>query len=505
MRMAALVAAWVMGSMTFVGCNDPESGSDVEELLTRYNSLVDAHEQLKKSNSQFDAQMAEKDSLITVQTTEIERLINQLKQQKAARPERVTEKVVEKEVVKEVEKEVVKEVVKENPVDATLRQKIQELESTIRDLRAQLAEKSHEQELAAANQQSDRYEAQIQSLNNQIANLNRKLSEKQAQLDAMEQQSNEKGLERNVKGLEKNIEGLEKQVEGLTQQIASLTQQVTETEQREAAAARTIAQLQSQVATQQNEIAQLRNTLAAKERELDEAQAAVAAANNAATNAANSAATAAANASNSQASIIAELNQRLAELKNLCDSYAAEIERLRAENAQLRQENEGLRTENAGLRADLNNAPKSSQEIDRLNQKIELASVLVVNNMMAVPGKAMATATLVKPATKAKQTQVVHITGQILRNNVIDPGMKSLYCRITTANNRVVAPTESFTTADGTDMQATMKQEIEFTGMARPVNMVWKKAMDLELQPGLYWVTLYCNGYEIGKTSFRLS
>jgi len=34
--------------------------------------------------------------------------------------------------------------------------------------------------------------------------------------------------------------------------------------------------------------------------------------------------------------------------------------------------------------------------------------------------------------------------------------------------------------------------------------MMWKKAESVELAPGLYWVTLYANGYEIGKVSFKL-
>ena len=34
--------------------------------------------------------------------------------------------------------------------------------------------------------------------------------------------------------------------------------------------------------------------------------------------------------------------------------------------------------------------------------------------------------------------------------------------------------------------------------------MIWKKLESVEMPAGLYWVTLYANGNEIGKTSFKL-
>ena len=53
-------------------------------------------------------------------------------------------------------------------------------------------------------------------------------------------------------------------------------------------------------------------------------------------------------------------------------------------------------------------------------------------------------------------------------------------------------------------MQYTTKQDIEFTGSGRTLTMLWKRGDAVELTPGLYWVKLYANGYEIGKVSFKL-
>ncbi len=57
---------------------------------------------------------------------------------------------------------------------------------------------------------------------------------------------------------------------------------------------------------------------------------------------------------------------------------------------------------------------------------------------------------------------------------------------------------------NGITMQYTTKQDIEFTGYGRALTMIWRRSETTEMPAGLYWVTLYANGYEIGKTSFKL-
>ena len=135
-----------------------------------------------------------------------------------------------------------------------------------------------------------------------------------------------------------------------------------------------------------------------------------------------------------------------------------------------------------------------------------MAELLAV--FKVTPGKSVKTGNVVKPTEKASQVQVVRIDCRLLDNNVIDPGSITIYARITTANNRVLcngaAENYSFD-YNGTPMQYTTKQDIEFTGYGRAISMLWRKGESVEMAPGLYWVTLYANGYEIGKTSFRLN
>jgi len=241
--------------------------------------------------------------------------------------------------------------------------------------------------------------------------------------------------------------------------------------------AQLIADLSTQLDAQKAEIASLQKQLEQKNKEL-----------------------AAAKAAKNSTPTKGAVNQKLAELQALCDSYAAEIERLRAENEQLRNENSELR-DKVSSSADL------IAENERLQQKVNLASVLVTSDLVAIPGKSVK-GNVVKPATKASQTVAVRIDCRILDNNVVDPGSITIYARISNAANRVLcngaADLFSFD-LNGVQMQYTTKQDIEFTGYGRNLTMLWKKSDAVEITPGLYWVTLYANGYEIGKTSFKLN
>ena len=293
--------------------------------------------------------------------------------------------------------------------------------------------------------------------------------------------------EESRKALQTNINNLEQRVASLTASVESLTTENVklkhESEKQIATNdAQVVAQLQQQVAAQQQQIAQLQEQLQTKQKALDEA-------NNQLMNTTQQTSTSK-----------GTLEKKLADLQALCNEYVAEIERLRAENAQLKQENAELK-EKMGESGDL------IAENERLQQKVKQASILVTSDVIATPGKSVKTGNIVSPTNKASKTTVVRIDCRLQDNNVIDPGSITIYARIANAANRVVCngAMENYSfDLNGTQMQYTTKQDIEFTGYGRNLTMLWRRAEATEMPAGLYWVTLYANGYEIGKTSFKL-
>ena len=367
--------------------------------------------------------------------------------------------------------------------ESSYKAKINELEGRISTLNKQLDAKNAEVEtLTKASNADSQTKAQITQLQNQINELTKREAAAQQELANVKKQKEAaeskysaqmKDLSDESAAMEKKISTLQKQVADLTAKNAELAKANTTNNNSDATL---INGLQAQVKAQSEEIARLEKQLANKDAELK-----------------------AAKKNNTGKTSTKEVNAKLQELQALCDSYAAEIAQLKAENAQLKAENADLKNTIA------ENAAAIAQS-ERLSHKIEMASVLVTNNLKVTPGKSVS-GTVVKETKKASQTKVVKVEGEILQNNVIDPGTITIYYRIANAANRVVCAgiaDDFMFNLNGTQMQFTAKQDIEYTGAARNIRLIWRTNDQVTLEPGLYWVTLYANGYEIGKTSFRL-
>ena len=324
-----------------------------------------------------------------------------------------------------------------------------------------------------------------QLLQKQIATLTQKEAEcrtrneelmKAQQSLVQECENSKQELQATISDLRQQVVSMQSRIDQLSSENTALAQAVNNNNhQADESAAKTIADLSAQVESQRKQIEQLQADLQKKTNEL------------------------AASKSNTKPSK-GSVNQKLAELQNLCDSYVAEIERLRAENEQ-------LKNENAELKEKVSSSASLFAENERLQQKVKLASVLVTTELKVTPGKSVKVGTVVKPTTKAAQTKCIRLDCRLVDNNVIDPGSMTIYARISDAADRAIynGTAENFSfNLNGVTMQYTTKQDIEFTGSGRALTMLWKKSDSVELKPGLYWVKLYANGYEIGKASFKL-
>ena len=613
-RTATFACAALMCVSLLQSCGEGTSNlsnREVAELQNQLDSTMMLYTRLKSENSQFNSQMAERDSVITAQAAEIQSLIDRLGSKAPgksagtvdqAQLDSKQKEIREKEnTIKQLQKRLDEQSAKIKSLQnasnskegdskyksqvADLQKQIAAQEKQIKDLKAETArlkantkddksgceqmKKDYESQVAELNGNIKTYKIEIADLNKQIKSLKadvaslRKQAEKEndaaaseeltavrselrqmtAQLNDCRKQNTQyqndvkaanetlASVKADLANCQSNLDAAGSQVktlqaaqgsqnedaakaqQAIVQQcendkqtlqgtISDLRQQVMAMQARveqltaentayanaaakggndagkEAAAAKTIADLTAQVEAQRGEIAQLQSDLQNKERELAEAKS---------------------NTGGSKATK-GSVEQRLADLQSLCDSYAAEIERLRAENEQLRGENATLKEQVAA-------SSTLFAENERLQQKVKLASVLVTSDLKVTPGKSVKVGNVVKPTTKASQTKFVRIDCRLLDNNVVDPGSMTIFARISNAADRAISngnADDYMFNMNGVQMQYTTKQDIEFTGSGRTLTMLWRKADAVELTPGLYWVRLYAGGYEIGKTSFKL-
>lgn len=368
-----------------------------------------------------------------------------------------------------------------------LNNEIAQRDTTIEQMKRAAASVSITQNTAKAAEQADgQYSAKIKKLEGQIDNLRRQqkaLEEKEYDCrkqnvallrQLAEAQSNYDAAvgkaQQNADDVSAQLKAMQDKVDNLTGENERLRKAVGDNSN-----ASTIAQLQQQLKSQEQQIADLQNKVEAREAELKAARK---------------------NASKVTAGTISE---KLEELQTLCNSYVEEIARLKAENEALRAENTALKETNV-------QAQQVLAQNAELVQKVEQASILVASTVNAKAGKSIS-GTILKETYKASKTKLIMIDAHLLPNNVITPGSITIYARIANAANRVVcngSPSDLVFDMHGTSMQYTVSQDIEFFGRARDVRVLWRKYDTVTLEPGLYWVTLYANGYEIGKTSFTL-
>ncbi len=200
-----------------------------------------------------------------------------------------------------------------------------------------------------------------------------------------------------------------------------------------------------------------------------------------------------------------KLREQIKELQASCDNYMKELEALKAENEALKAENEQMKV----LMEETKDAnEKLVSENKTLAQKIENAKKLVTSDLTVTPLRKKCGGKGMKETKYSTKLAAVKIEARILPNDVVDPGTKTIYARITGPNNRVLCngTAEEFSfDVDGSPLQYTAKQDIEFDGNARKVMINWSRNDNVKVIKGTYRVSLYADGQEIGKTSFKLT
>ena len=458
----SLFAAAILSAGCLVSCNQKQNNdAEIEAMRARLNAIMLEHQQMQLDYENYTSNLAAKDSAIQAQAQEIETLLAQLKAAQSAKPQ------------------------------------------------------ASGNNSARLNKQA----ADLKAKQDQIVELENRLEQQTREISALREIASRGGNAvsetdvATVARLQKEIDDQDHIIADLSIDKATLTNRNDSlialvaflTSNRQAPAAGSdeqyavrVAQLEGQVNQQQEEIARL-------QAELKEQIALVAEAQSMAEAAKSDAAASKKAAANTKGAV----NKKLAELEEMCKSYAEEIARLRAENEQLKTENDSLRSEVVTMRQE---AVQTAEANAKLAQKVSMAAILVTKDVTVTPLKRVASNSG-KETNRASAVTTLKIDGTILDNNVVDPGSIVVYVRVTDAADRLVSspkydgrgeliPQEF--EANGGKVGYTVAQAIEFTGESRPFTIVWNKSEDVELSAGIYKVALFANGNIIGTTTFRL-
>ncbi|HMQ48013.1 MAG TPA: hypothetical protein PKA00_11515 [Saprospiraceae bacterium] len=221
------------------------------------------------------------------------------------------------------------------------------------------------------------------------------------------------------------------------------------------------------------------------------------------------------------------LDKARSELKTLkaqVEQYLAEINQLREENAQLTEQNTYLTDENSNLQTNLDSARYANQELSAakaslvsvneqleqersvLSKKVNVASVIKVNNLEATGLKLKGTgkATEKKYAKNVEQLQVCFTT---TANEVAEQGVEVFHVRIINPLGETMAVeglgSGVFTNnKTGDQVRYTKAKEVDYDQKTQDLCIVW--APNQPFQEGNYEIEVYNKGYLAGATTLSL-
>jgi hypothetical protein len=197
----------------------------------------------------------------------------------------------------------------------------------------------------------------------------------------------------------------------------------------------------------------------------------------------------------SNTATINQYRRELGTLRDVLKSYIVQVDSLNQANILLRAENLQVRQQAVLAETQLE---QERQVKEDLSARVELGSRLMVENLAASAINSRG-----REINRIGRTEQVQVCFTLKRNAIADPGMRTVYLRITRPDDLVLA-----SSAD--NMMFLEEEPVVFTA-SRDINY---ENLDIDaciyyhddgsLIPGTYKVVLYTEGYQIGTTEFSL-
>lgn len=199
-----------------------------------------------------------------------------------------------------------------------------------------------------------------------------------------------------------------------------------------------------------------------------------------------------------------KVKKKLDRLRVVAKTYVHQMDSLYTVNNELVEENKEIKKMYNEEKAINRNLKKEKAQ---LSDKIDEASVLKAYNTSAKAIHIKRTGTE-KEVDKARRTGIIEVCFTIGKNVVVETGSKDVYIRIARPDNKILTPgvaEEYVFDYKGERIQYSIYEKIEYDNEARPVCMRWiKKYEDVDMQKGVYEITIFASGEEIGSTSLEL-
>lgn len=137
---------------------------------------------------------------------------------------------------------------------------------------------------------------------------------------------------------------------------------------------------------------------------------------------------------------------------------------------------------------------QNTRRIEELSQKVEIGSQLRISDVRVTAFNSRQ-----KEVSKAKQVYQIGVTGTLLKNTLTEAGQKTVFMRITTPSGIVItqSPSNQFEFEEKTIMYSE-KKNVQYNNVDTKVEMFYNIG-EGQLESGLYRITLFTDGREVGN------
>jgi FtsZ-binding cell division protein ZapB len=192
---------------------------------------------------------------------------------------------------------------------------------------------------------------------------------------------------------------------------------------------------------------------------------------------------------------INELLKQLADVRELIMGYIRQIDELNAQNQVLTAENQQVKQENQQIRQQNTHLTTQNQQ---LTETVTRAKQLDITNFEMTPLNKRD-----KKTRYLRKTVKLQLDYTIGKNITAEPGMKTIYLRLTGPDDQLLGEQEGkvFDFEDG-QVPYSLKQDIEYAGEVYHGTFYWP--FSGEAREGSYRVEFFADGNQIGQYSFVL-
>lgn len=197
----------------------------------------------------------------------------------------------------------------------------------------------------------------------------------------------------------------------------------------------------------------------------------------------------------SNAATINQYRREIGTLRDVLKSYIVQVDSLNQANILLRAENVQVRQQAVQAETQLKEERQVKQD---LSARVELGSRLMVENLVASPINRRG-----REINRIGRTEQVQVCFTLKRNAIAEPGMRTVYLRITRPDDLVLASTaDNIMMVDDEPMVFTASRDINYENVDIDACIFYDD--DGSLIPGTYRVSVFTEGYQIGSSEFTL-